>query len=118
MTTTPTPTPMTPVSILDKLLRDEEALQTEKEKKDVLCGFCGANLKTEDCPPRCASWQNLHAVDCVGGELLCDVFNAITDEASERIELFKKRTNRRPTLQEINEIFIVVAYEKGKQLAE
>jgi hypothetical protein len=100
----------TPVTINDEILLKEEALQ-----KDRLCGFCGANLKTEDCPSDCPSWDNLYSVDCVGTELLSDVFDAIADEATKRVERFTKRTNCRPTLRETNEIFIVVAYEVGKQ---
>jgi len=117
MTTTTAPASMTPITIINKILRNKEAaevLQNENEK-DELCGFCQANLKTEDCPSDCPSRDNLCSADYVGRELLSDVFAAVTDEAFERIERFTKRTNRRPTLQEINEIFIVVAYEVGQQ---
>jgi len=122
MTTAPTTTTirlpawMTPIDVIDKILREEEAAEaSQTETRPKLCGFCQANLKTQDCPSDCPSWDNLRSADYVGRELLDDVFYAVTDEAFRRIELFKKRTNRRPTLQEINEIFLVVGYEKGNQ---
>jgi hypothetical protein len=81
---------------------------------DVLCGFCGANVKTEDCPNDCPSWDNLSSVDCVSDTELVDVQGAITEKVERRLRLFKERTNRYPTVQETNDITIVAAYEVGK----
>lgn len=84
-----------------------------------------ALFSVEDCDegyvtPSKLTFTNGHEVERVDsftGTQLGGVYEVIADEATKQLRLYEERTGKKPTLTQIYEIFIELAFDAGKREA-